>query len=794
MKKTKYILFAIFALAISCTPELEEKLPDAPAVPTNLTATSTSDSSVAFEWGASKDAESYNWVLCDRHFNVVDLGKTAGTGVEISNLQKGDKYTFAVRASKGLSISDYSDFIIGIPGGQYIPVQPETPVGLACTSQGETSLTYEWQPSLDAKEYEYILQDDTRAEVRKGTTADTVLLFDGLTKGMIYFMRVKALNDGEESEYSEKAAGIAGGKYETDALRLLFLSAPEGCLWQSGDLVRATVGGVSADFICEDNNVQEGLFWLQEGVKAPSYGNAQVVFPAGLAELPQTISDGYRLPLAAVSQGVQAKMTSLCKNLDLSIVSDVERTAVSFELKSDSAFSGPCSIDWSGESPKLVISGEQGIQLDCSASPKSIGSEPVILSFPVPVKSYASVDAMISTGEETLKAPIEGGVDVSKATEASCIFPNLDDFYSIWRSGNSFTICGQTISKSTHPTANLLQASSINAAFENGGLNFADNSSESRIWTYNSARTKKMCAGTILVGRYKNYPQPTMKQEYATDKQGCFVFDGDVMFLNYRIESKDNSYGAFQGKSGVTKSGVDTFRFQDCTLVNSYNYLISFNNGTYAVPRAIYFDNCIIRVGGTVIYGGSNKSNYPEKLETLSFKNTVIAPYSDTETVSATKANGCLFNFGSTVTATTALNVEMCWCTIYDYQPAIKTRGLIEVKDYADFKMDHTAFYHSSYDGFTGNYYTIYGVAASTMTTGGVTVSTTYSNQIDDVMYHAGGNKSNLAPSPRTWSVSVTKATATIDTDNMNALMDYFPIAAGLNAGAEYQSKYWITH
>lgn len=738
-------------------------------------------------------ADNYNWVLRDRHFNVVDLGKTSQTRVEIRDLRTGDKYTFAVRSSRNLSISDYSQFIIGIPGGIYIPVEPDVPGGLECTEQGETSLTYKWNSVLDAKEYEYILQDDSKAVVHSGTVADTLVVFDDLTKGMIYFLKVKSLNDGKESEFSSKASGIAGGEYIADKLRLLFLSAPEGVLWKEGDVVRATVDGTSAEYVCEADNQQNGLFWLQDGSVAPDYGNAQVLFPADLTQIPSLVPQDYRLPLAAVSNGAQAQMNPLCGELTLSVVSDIDIDATKVELGGDGAFSGPCAVDWTGDTPVLVLSGDQGIGLDFSSAPLALGSEPVDLHIPVPVKEYCSVNVSVTAGEEVICSPVLGGVDVSKSSSASCILPDMDDFYSIWRSGNSFSICGEVISKASYPVAKTFSASSVNEAFEKGGLCFVDNSSESRVWNYSGARAKKMCAGTVMVGRFKSFPQPVIRQSFATDNQGCFYFDGDVKFLNYRIESKDNSYGVFQGKSGVANSGNHVFRFQDCTLINSKNYLISFNNGSYAVPKAMYFDNCIIRVKSMVVYGGSNTSNHPEKLETLSFKNTVIAPYSEDSTVSPTKTNGCLVNFGTTVSATTGLNIDMSYCTIYDYQPSIKTRGLIEVKDYANFSMDHIAFYHSSYAGFDSKYYTIYGLQTSTVQTGGIYVAASYSNTIEgQTMQHGTGNKSGLTPSPRSWQCTITSAPKTVDTDNMDPAKDYFPVSSGLDAGANYQSKYWI--
>lgn len=387
-----------------------------------------------------------------------------------------------------------------------------------------------------------------------------------------------------------------------------------------------------------------------------------------------------------------------------------------------------------------------------------------------------------------------------------------NDYLSMYNNGIDFTICGEVINKDTYGDAQTLAANGINPAFTTQGIYFVDNSKENRTWTYSGNRIKPMVAGTVLIGRYKNYPQPVMKQAYVNEKepdkseiQGCFIFNDGVKILNYRIEGKDDAYGIFQGKEEVADSGQDTFRFQDCTFINPNKYLTSFNNSTYAVPKAIYFDNCIIRVKGTVIYGGGSKEGFagkPEALETLSLRQTVIAPYSDGETVSPTKGNGCLFNFASTyIQPTPALNVEMSYCTIFDYEPSSKSRGLIEVKDYDSISIDHTAFYHSSYPAFTANYYTLYAASKCSAGEGGISVTATYANTVSgETFRHGSGNKTNLTNElKRTpWSLNVTEVKQTAITNSVDATKDYFPVqviktddstAAG---GASYDTKPWV--
>lgn len=498
--------------------------------------------------------------------------------------------------------------------------------------------------------------------------------------------------------------------------------------------------------------------------------------------------------------------------------------SVKITLPDDIKVTGKCNVDFDTAQSTLA-SGNSTITLLCGKGIEAVEGGNALyfrcLAGVWPANTEVAFEVITDKDSyiKSVKLPedyvfSEGGLTKLGVNNFS---PNPNDYLSMYKNGIDFTICGEVINKETYGDAKTLSANGINDAFKTKGIYFVDNSKENRTWSYGTNRTKSMVAGTILIGRFKNYPQPVMKETYETkENQGCFIFNDGVKILNYRIEAKDNGYGIFQGKEGVDNSGQDTFRFQDCTLINQYNYLASFNNEKYSVPKAIYFDNCIIRVKGTVIYGGSKENNYPEKLETLSLRQTVIAPYSDGETVTPTKGNGCLFNFGSTVNPTSSLNIEMSYCTVYDYQPSSPTptptsktmQGLIDVKDYGSISIDHTAFYHSSYSEFTKTYYTIYATDGQcTAGEGGISVTATYANKISgETFRHGTGNKSNLADKissdpekfRRNWSLTITQAKQTAITNSVDATKDYFPVQVIKTddstpaGGASYDTKPWV--
>lgn len=378
---------------------------------------------------------------------------------------------------------------------------------------------------------------------------------------------------------------------------------------------------------------------------------------------------------------------------------------------------------------------------------------------------------------------------------------NLNDYYSLYENEIDFKICDQVINKTNYPDATLAAPNSMNTPIGTAGLYFVDNSKTKREWSYASNQTKNIADGVILIGRYKNYPQPVLAMTHSNG--GCFVFEGDAMLLNYRIECSHSSYGVFQSNKGLANSGKQNHRFQDCTLVNPNGYLTSFNQTTYCVPKSMTFDNCIIRVAKSLVYGGNKTGNIPDKLENITFNETVIAPASGERY----QVNGSLIDMDGVISDTDTpakldkLNITMSSCTVYDYGTADKSRGMIEFTTCGSINMDHVAFYHSAVKDFKGTtFYTIYGTVANTLTTGGVNISACYANDPNsDLSSQGTGNKSGIVGNPqiRAWSASINKATQTVIVDEIDADNDYFPVNVISKGdervgGASYDTKYWV--
>lgn len=695
MRRTLYIIAAFLTL-LSCSVQELETPGEAPATPSGLRSESISDRAVRFSWESVGGADSYSWVLRDGKNDLVDLGKTSGTSVEIGDLNTGDRYTFAVRASRGLAVSAYSEFKDGIPGGEYL----------------------------------------------------------------------------------------------YDKLKCLFLDAPSGIIWKSGDAVDATVGEKTVSLSCREGGSSKGKFILDEGqevIDIDKETTIRIVFPSGFKSIPSVDDPDAVMPLAAVVTGINARMNALCGIVTLKVTSDVARTASSLTLSSESPMGGNASVDWTTTPPSVKLDGPNSVEFDFQSEPVNLGADAVSVRILLPSGVYKGAKLTAECADRFIETPVLGGLNVTGSAEVECILPDFDDFYSIYRSGNSFNIGDNEINIYRYPECTLEKADGINTALGTPGLHFVDNETGSKIWEYGSGRTKEIPGGVIMVGRYRRGSQPVLRMK-ANDTQGCLVFNGDVMFCNYRIECFDSSYGALQGPKGLANRGKGTsLAFQDCTIRNEKGYLTSFNQGTYAVPDTLTFDNCIIRVKDLLINGGSKAENCPDVLKYLRFTDTVIASASGNRV----EKDGCLVSFGSTASPTDHFNMKMSHCTVYDYGTAAKTRGLVNVKTCGMLEFDHIVFYHSSFASYTSNFYTAYASAACTSLPGGINGEALYVNNPPSGAKQGSANKSNISANGRAWKCTVTDVAKSVDQASVDKDNDYFPSAVN-GAGASYETKYWI--
>jgi len=158
-----------------------------PAVPTNITATSTT-TQATISWSAVTGATSY-----DLLFNGVTYDVT-GTSRTITGLNRDTAYTYQVRAKNASGAGTYSSqqTIRTLPDPPAIP----TNVNAYAT---ENSVTVSWNTVAGAAGYD-VLFNGTVHNVAGGTS--TLRTFTGLSPGTNHTYQVRAVNAGGTSAYS----------------------------------------------------------------------------------------------------------------------------------------------------------------------------------------------------------------------------------------------------------------------------------------------------------------------------------------------------------------------------------------------------------------------------------------------------------------------------------------------------------------------------------------------------------------------------------------------------------------
>ncbi|MBD0680126.1 fibronectin type III domain-containing protein [Pseudomonas sp. PSB11] len=162
----------------------------APSKPTNLRATTITDTSATLEWNASSDNVGVTGYEIFRGNNRIDTAN--GTRIVVTGLSKNTPYVFKVRAMDAAGNGTYSD-----------PLPLTTLAG-----NGPTNLTFErssdivgllkWEPPVDSSGVTgYQLSRDRNI---LGDLPDTYYLFLNLTPGVTHLFEVRANRNGRYSD------------------------------------------------------------------------------------------------------------------------------------------------------------------------------------------------------------------------------------------------------------------------------------------------------------------------------------------------------------------------------------------------------------------------------------------------------------------------------------------------------------------------------------------------------------------------------------------------------------------
>jgi subtilisin family serine protease len=172
--------------------------PTAPAVPTNLTASNVTYSSMDISWDAVTDADDYDLQLREQGGSWTTINQT-GTTYNYGSLSGETTYEFRVRANNDVGSSSYS----GISSATTLeaPTAPGVPTNLTASNITYNSFTIAWDAVTDADDYDLQIREQGGSwqTFNKTSTSHTYSTADANTT---YEYRARANNDIGSGDYS----------------------------------------------------------------------------------------------------------------------------------------------------------------------------------------------------------------------------------------------------------------------------------------------------------------------------------------------------------------------------------------------------------------------------------------------------------------------------------------------------------------------------------------------------------------------------------------------------------------
>jgi hypothetical protein len=162
----------------------------APSKPTNLRATTITDTSATLEWNASSDNVGVTGYEIFRGNNRIDTAN--GTRIVVTGLSKNTPYVFKVRAMDAAGNGTYSDPL------PLTTLAGNGPTNLTFVRSGDTLGILRWQPPVDSSGVTgYQVSKDRNI---LGDFPETLYLFFDLTPGVTHLFEVRANRNGRYSD------------------------------------------------------------------------------------------------------------------------------------------------------------------------------------------------------------------------------------------------------------------------------------------------------------------------------------------------------------------------------------------------------------------------------------------------------------------------------------------------------------------------------------------------------------------------------------------------------------------
>ncbi|MBO5811228.1 MAG: S8 family serine peptidase [Bacteroidales bacterium] len=221
------------------------------SVPTNLVATTTSESTIDLTWDNVKEAESYKVY---QGTNLIASGIT-DTKYTVENLDAETNYCFVVTAVNIVGESEDSESACATT----LKAKPAPPV-VTATADSESAITLTWEAVYGAESYKVYQEENVIA-----STKNTTYTISGLEAETNYCFTVTAVNETGESVSSESACATT-------------LEAPKA---PEAPVVTATADGENAVILtwnAVENATSYNIYPYPQGTDVIALGIAETTY------------------------------------------------------------------------------------------------------------------------------------------------------------------------------------------------------------------------------------------------------------------------------------------------------------------------------------------------------------------------------------------------------------------------------------------------------------------------------------------------------------------------------------
>ena len=199
----------VFIFTLTVTDEYDESSSDdvqitvneqvAPATPTGLNISATSDTSLTVSWNASEGAESYTLYRDSDENGLFNDAVYLGTNTSRldAGLPTGVTFWYKVKASNAAGESDLSIAVAGTTGAAVDA--PATPTGLETTSVSASAIALAWDIVSGAARYQVERSTDDISFSEVYDDAANTFTDYSVSGGTTYYYRVTASNSGGTS-------------------------------------------------------------------------------------------------------------------------------------------------------------------------------------------------------------------------------------------------------------------------------------------------------------------------------------------------------------------------------------------------------------------------------------------------------------------------------------------------------------------------------------------------------------------------------------------------------------------